>query len=101
MTKDFNMKNMEYARELARKYNEAMKIAGDCDAKLGELGLDYTTKRLIHENPDLEFVEIKSCSVSYLTDKPVNASYMMATKCTPQASCPRVSRTIAWGWRDG
>lgn len=86
MTKDFNMKNMEYARELARQYNDAMKIASECDAKLEELGLDYTTKRLIHENPDLEFVEIKSCSVSYLTDKPVTASYILSTKVTPQAN---------------
>jgi len=42
MTKNFDMKNIEYARELARKHNEAYRIVVESKQLLDDLNLDYT-----------------------------------------------------------
>ncbi len=86
MTKQFDMKNIEYARQLAREYKEGLKVQDECSRKLDELGLDYNAKKLILRHPDLEFVEIKSCGIKYLTDEPVDVSHslLMSTKVTPK-----------------
>lgn len=84
MTKQFDMKNIEYARELARKHNEAQVIVVESKQLLDDLNLDYTARGLLLNDPDLEFVEIKSCSVKYLTDKPIRSSWLRNQKITPQ-----------------
>lgn len=86
MTKNFDMKNVEYAKELARKYNKSNEVSVECLGKLDDLGLDYHARRLLISDPELEFVEIKSCGIKYLTDKPVDISHsmLMSTKITPK-----------------
>ncbi len=84
MSKQFDMKNIEYARELARKHNEANRIVVESKEKLDDLNLDYTARGLLLNDPDLEFVEIKSCSVKYLTDKPIHSSWLRNQKIIPQ-----------------
>jgi len=84
MTKQFDMKNIEYARELARKINDANEIEVECKQKLDDLNLDYTARGLLLKDPDLEFVEIKSCSIKYLTDRPVRGTWMSRQTVTPQ-----------------
>ena len=84
MTKNFDMKTIEYARELARKHNEAQAIVVECKEKLDNLNLDYTARGLLLEDPALEFVEIKSCSIKYLTDKPVSSTWMSRQRVIPQ-----------------
>lgn len=84
MSKNFDMKNIEYARELARKHNEAYRLVVESKQLLDDLNLDYTARGLLLSDPDLEFVEIKSCSIKYLTDKPINSNWMRNQKITPQ-----------------
>ena len=84
MTKNFDMKNIEYARELARKHNQAQAIVVECKQHLDDLNLDYTARGLLLDNPDLEFVEIKSCSIKYLTDRPINSSWLRNQRIIPQ-----------------
>ncbi len=86
MTKNFDMKNIEYARELSRKHNEAQAIVVECKQHLDDLNLDYTARGLLLDNPDLEFVEIKSCSIKYLTDHPVSSTWMSRQRVIPQAN---------------
>jgi hypothetical protein len=74
------MKDIEYARELARKHNDAEDVARQCKDKLEDLGLDYTAKKLLIENPTIEFVDIKDCKISYLTDKPVYSGYSVLSR---------------------
>ncbi len=86
MTKKFDMKNIEHARNIARKYKDADDIKSECYKQLDEMGLDYNARNLIIRDPDIEFVEIKSCGIKYLTDKPINMTYsaLYRTKVTPQ-----------------
>jgi len=67
MTKDFNMKHLEECRDIARKIKDAQKIINDCEDQFKNRNVPYEAKKLLLNNPDTEFVEIKNCKVSYLT----------------------------------
>jgi len=75
MSKNFNMKDLDEAREIARTYNQASRTVTDCEDKLKNLNVPYDARKLLKNNPETEFVEIKSCKVSYLTTGAISPHY--------------------------
>ena len=60
--------DLKDAKKIAQKVKIANEIVKEGEAALDELGVSYDAKKLLIENPDVEIIDDKDCSVKYLTD---------------------------------